>query len=157
MRRREVGAWGRVPLERWGAGVEYQFQKNEWHETHKTWYAHIWYAGDGVETPSPAYHVFFVSKAQHQMCCGVSLLCLRLCDQCVFCVCINVSWFMCFSSAKPSTKCDICLHSCAHKCLIMCVFFFHSCVVNRHCGPTDTLSLQTCECLRMSVSSCECL
>ena len=26
--RGEVGAWGRVPLERWGAGVEYQFQKN---------------------------------------------------------------------------------------------------------------------------------
>jgi len=24
---REVGGWGRVPLERWGAGVEYHFQE----------------------------------------------------------------------------------------------------------------------------------
>jgi len=24
---REVGGWGRVPLERWGAGVDYHFQE----------------------------------------------------------------------------------------------------------------------------------
>jgi len=70
--------------------------------------------------------VYFVSKADRQVCDGGSLIRAWMCDQDVSCVFIHVSCVMCFHS------CVVCLVF-SFMCRVLCVFREQSRAPNVFC------------------------